>query len=73
MTDSVLTLQDFARLFGTTADNISADCRAIIPNAIDIIRAVEGKLGLSPTDLEGEEFSSHEGRFKEPFQAYRHH
>ena len=37
------------------------------PNAIDIIRAVEGKLGLSPTDLEGEEFYSHERRFKGPF------
>ncbi len=30
MTDSVLTVQDFARLFGTTADDISSDCRAII-------------------------------------------
>lgn len=30
MNDSDLTLQEFARLFGTTADNISADCRAII-------------------------------------------
>ena len=37
------------------------------PNDIDIRRAVEGKLGLSPTDLEGEEFYSHELRFKGPF------
>ncbi len=37
------------------------------PNAIDIIRAVEEKLDLSPTDLEREEFYSHELRFKGPF------
>ena len=37
------------------------------PNAIDIIRAVEEKLGLSPTDLSREEFYSHEQRFKGPF------
>ena len=37
------------------------------PNAITIIRAVEKKLGLSPTDLSGEEFYSHEKRFKGPF------
>ncbi|MAT09326.1 MAG: alpha-ketoacid dehydrogenase subunit beta [Chloroflexi bacterium] len=37
------------------------------PNAIDIIRAIENKLGLSPTDLDDEEFYSHERRFKGPF------
>ena len=37
------------------------------PNAITIIRSVEEKLGLSPTDLSGEEFYSHEKRFKGPF------
>lgn len=37
------------------------------PNAINIIRAVENKLRLSPTDLTGEEFYSHENRFKGPF------
>lgn len=37
------------------------------PNAVSIIRAVERKLGLSPTDLGGENFYSHENRFKGPF------
>lgn len=37
------------------------------PNAVHIIRAVERKLGLSPTDLSGENFYSHENRFKGPF------
>ena len=37
------------------------------PNAITIIRAIEEKLGLKPTDLSGEEFYSHENRFKGPF------
>lgn len=37
------------------------------PNAVQIIRAVERKLGLSPTDLSGENFYSHENRFKGPF------
>ncbi len=37
------------------------------PNAIDIIRAAEAKLGLSPIDLSKEEFYSHEKRFKGPF------
>lgn len=37
------------------------------PNAVQIIRAVERKLGLSPTDLNGENFYSHENRFKGPF------
>ena len=37
------------------------------PNAATIIRAVEKKLGLSPTDLSGEEFYSYERRFKGPF------
>jgi len=36
-------------------------------NAIDIIREIERKLILSPTDLSGEEFYSHEKRFKGPF------
>jgi hypothetical protein len=34
---------------------------------VQIIRAVERKLGLSPTDLSGENFYSHENRFKGPF------
>ena len=37
------------------------------PNAINIIRSVEELLGLSQTDLTGEEFYSHEKRFKGPF------
>ena len=37
------------------------------PNAITIIREVENMLGLTPTDLTGEEFYSHEKRFKGPF------
>ena len=37
------------------------------PNAINIIRAVESKLGLPPVNLDGEEFYSHENRFKGPF------
>lgn len=37
------------------------------PNAVQLIRAVEAKLGLSPTDLGGENFYSHENRFKGPF------
>ena len=37
------------------------------PNAVTIIRAIEEKLGLEPTDLSGEEFYSHENRFKGPF------
>ncbi len=36
-------------------------------NAIDIIREIERKLDLSPTDLSGEEFYSHEKKFKGPF------
>jgi len=36
-------------------------------NARDIIQAVEQQLDLSPTDLEGEDFYSHERRFKGPF------
>ncbi|MDO9530348.1 MAG: transketolase C-terminal domain-containing protein [Syntrophales bacterium] len=40
---------------------------AFYPNAITIIRAIEEKLGLEPTDLSGEEFYSHENRFKGPF------
>jgi pyruvate dehydrogenase E1 component beta subunit len=37
------------------------------PNAVNIIRSVEKLLGLSQTDLTGEEFYSHEKRFKGPF------
>ena len=37
------------------------------PNAINIIRSIEKMLHLSPTDLSGEEFYSHEKRFKGPF------
>lgn len=37
------------------------------PNAVNIIRAVEKMLKLSPTDLSKEEFYSHEKRFKGPF------
>ena len=37
------------------------------PNAVDIIRAVERKLDLSPLDLSDEDFYSHERRFKGPF------
>jgi pyruvate/2-oxoglutarate/acetoin dehydrogenase E1 component len=36
-------------------------------NAITIIRTVEEKLGLSPTDLSNEDFYSYENRFKGPF------
>jgi len=37
------------------------------PNAIAIIREVERKLDLSPTDISREDFYSHEKRFKGPF------
>lgn len=37
------------------------------PNAIDIIKSIESKLGLQPTDLSKEEFYSYEKRFKGPF------
>src|SRR2546421_1043253 len=37
------------------------------PNAVDIIRAVERQLGLSETDLAGEDFYSYENKFKGPF------
>jgi pyruvate dehydrogenase E1 component beta subunit len=40
---------------------------AFYPNAINIIRTIEMKLGLDPTDLTGEDFYSHEKRFKGPF------
>jgi pyruvate/2-oxoglutarate/acetoin dehydrogenase E1 component len=40
---------------------------AFYPNAIDIIRSVEQMLDLAPVDLSGEEFFSHERRFKGPF------
>ena len=41
------------------------DC--FYPNAIDIIRAVEKKLQLQPTNLSNEEFYSYENKFKGPF------
>ena len=37
------------------------------PNAIDIIREVERKFDIEPIDLSGEDFYSHERRFKGPF------
>lgn len=37
------------------------------PNAATLIFCIERMLGLSSTDLEGEEFYSHENRFKGPF------
>ena len=37
------------------------------PNAVDIIRAAEEKLGLDKSDLSGEEFYSYENKFKGPF------
>ena len=37
------------------------------PNAVQIIRAVERKLGLKEIDLSAEDFYSHERRFKGPF------
>ena len=37
------------------------------PNAIDIIRAAEEKIGLSKCDLSNEEFYSYENKFKGPF------
>jgi len=37
------------------------------PNAVHIVRAVEEKLGLDATDLGGENFYSHENRFRGPF------
>lgn len=37
------------------------------PSAVDIIRAVEKKLGLKEIDLTGEEFYSYEKKFKGPF------
>ncbi len=37
------------------------------PNAETIVRAVEKKFGLPPLDLSGEDFLSHERRFRGPF------
>ncbi len=37
------------------------------PNAEDIVRAVEDKLGLDASDLSKEDFYSHERKFKGPF------
>lgn len=39
------------------------------PNAADIVRAVAAKLGLSPVDVSGETFYSHENRFAGPLPA----
>jgi len=40
---------------------------AFYPNAVNIIRAIERKLKLEPTDLSHEDFYSHERRFMGPF------
>lgn len=37
------------------------------PNAVTIIRAIEQEFVLAPSNLEGEDFYSHENRFKGPF------
>lgn len=37
------------------------------PNAETLVRAAEGMLGLKPCDLSGEEFYSHERKFRGPF------
>ncbi len=37
------------------------------PNAVNIIRTVEERLGLNPIDLSKDDFYSHERRFKGPF------
>lgn len=37
------------------------------PNALTIVRAVEDMLGLSPMNLDNEDFFSHERKFKGPF------
>ena len=37
------------------------------PNSVDLIRAVEKKLGLKETDLSNEKFYSYEQKFKGPF------
>ena len=37
------------------------------PNAVDIIRGVESQLGLSETNISGEDFYSYENKFKGPF------
>jgi len=37
------------------------------PNAITIIRAIEEKLDITPIDLSGEDFYSHENKFRGPF------
>ncbi|MBI4179512.1 alpha-ketoacid dehydrogenase subunit beta [bacterium] len=37
------------------------------PGAVDIIRAVEKKLGLSATDISGDDFYSYENKFRGPF------
>ena len=40
---------------------------AFYPNAIKIIRSVEKMMGMGEMDLSGEEFYSHENKFKGPF------
>ena len=37
------------------------------PNAVTLLRAIERELALTPTDISGEDFYSHENRFKGPF------
>ena len=37
------------------------------PNAVDILRAIESKLGLTATDVTGEDFYSYERKFRGPF------
>jgi acetoin:2,6-dichlorophenolindophenol oxidoreductase subunit beta len=37
------------------------------PSAVDIIRTIEGMLGMAAADLAGEDFYSYEKRFKGPF------
>ncbi|MBT4260074.1 MAG: alpha-ketoacid dehydrogenase subunit beta, partial [Nitrospina sp.] len=37
------------------------------PNTIDIVRQVESKLNLKPSDLSKEKFYSYENKFKGPF------
>lgn len=41
--------------------------KSFYPNAINIIRVIEDKLGLSETDLSHEDFYSYENKFRGPF------
>ena len=61
---SPITRIGFAQTPCPTSRNLENE---FYPNAISIIRAVEEKLGLSPTDLTEDEFYSYEQRFKGPF------